>query len=65
MCLAQGPQRIDAGEAQTTAYRSRVKHSTTEPLSHCAPIYTFCYCGVLSSEVVFRKFFFFESLILT
>ena len=29
MCLAQGPQRSDAGEARTL--RSRVKHSTTEP----------------------------------
>ena len=32
MCLAQGPQRSDAGEAQTRAPRSRVKHSITEPL---------------------------------
>ena len=32
MCLAQGPQRSDAGEARTAALRSRVKHSTTEPL---------------------------------
>ena len=30
MCLAQGPQRSDAGEV--AAPRSRVKHSTTEPL---------------------------------
>ena len=39
MCLAQGPQRSDAGEARTcgpSALLSRVKHSTTEPLrSHC------------------------------
>ena len=32
MCLAQGPQHSDAGEARTVALRSRVKHSTTEPL---------------------------------
>ena len=32
MCLAQGPQCSDAGEAQTRVPRSRVKHSTTEPL---------------------------------
>ena len=32
MCLAQGPQRSDAGEARTRGPRSRVKHSTTEPL---------------------------------
>ena len=32
MCLAQGPQRSDAGEAQLAALLSRVKHSTTEPL---------------------------------
>ena len=32
MCLAQGPQRSYAGEARTAALRSRVKHSTTEPL---------------------------------
>ena len=32
MCLAQGPQSSDAGEAQPAALRSRVKHSTTEPL---------------------------------
>ena len=30
MCLAQGPQHSDTGETQTL--RSRVKHSTTEPL---------------------------------
>ena len=30
MCLAQGPQRNDAGEARTCGLR--VKHSTTEPL---------------------------------
>ena len=32
MCLAQGPQRSDAGEARTSSPQSRVKHSTTEPL---------------------------------
>ena len=32
MCLAQGPQHSDAGEAEFAAPRSRVKHSTTEPL---------------------------------
>ena len=32
MCLAQGPQRSDAGEAQTATSRSQVKRSTTEPL---------------------------------
>ena len=32
MCLAQGPQCSDAGEALTAVPRSRVKHSTTEPL---------------------------------
>ena len=32
MCLAQGPQHSDADEAQTWTHRSRVKHSTTEPL---------------------------------
>ena len=32
MCLAQGPQRSDAGEAQTRGPRSGVKRSTTEPL---------------------------------
>ena len=32
MCLAQGPQRSDAGEARTRGPLSRVKHSTTEPL---------------------------------
>ena len=32
MCLAQGPQRSDAGEAQPSASRSQVKHSATEPL---------------------------------
>ena len=36
MCLAQGPRRSDAGVAR----RSRVKHSTTEPLhSHVECIY--------------------------
>ena len=34
MCLAQGPQRIDARlvRLEPTTPRSRVKHSTTEPL---------------------------------
>ena len=32
MCLAQGPQRSDAGEAGTAAPGSQVKHSTTEQL---------------------------------
>ena len=32
MCLAQGPQHSDAGEAQSTAPRSRVKHSYIKPL---------------------------------
>ena len=32
MCLAQGPQRNDAGEAWTAALQFRVKRSTTEPL---------------------------------
>ena len=32
MCLAQGPQRSDAGEART-----RVPSASTLPLSHCAP----------------------------
>ena len=32
MCLAKGPQRSEAVEAQPAAPRSRVKHSTTEPL---------------------------------
>ena len=31
MCLAQGPRRSDAGEAQPVAPRSGIKHSTTEP----------------------------------
>ena len=30
MCLAQGPQRSDAGEARTRS--PLVKHSTTEPM---------------------------------
>ena len=32
MCLAQGPQRSDAGEARTLGIES-----STLPLSHCAP----------------------------
>ena len=32
MCLAQGPQHSDAGEAQPAVPQSRVKHSTTELL---------------------------------
>ena len=32
MCLAQGTQRSDAGEAQPAALQSRVKYSTNEPL---------------------------------
>ena len=33
MCLTQGPQRSDAGEAP----RSRVMHSTTEPPRSISP----------------------------
>ena len=40
MCLAQGPQRSDAGEARTRALRSRVKHSITEPLRSLYSIVT-------------------------
>ena len=32
MCLAQGPQRSDAGEAEPAAPQSPVKHSAIEPL---------------------------------
>ena len=32
MCLAQGPQRSDAGGLKPAAPWSPVKHSTTEPL---------------------------------
>ena len=32
MCLAQGPQRKTAVMLEPAASRSRVKHSTTEPL---------------------------------
>ena len=32
MCLAQGPQGSDALRLEPAALRSRVKHSTTEPL---------------------------------
>ena len=32
MCLAKGPQRSDASRLEPAAPRSRVKHSTTEPL---------------------------------
>ena len=32
MCLAQGPQRSDAGLLESATPRSRVKHSTTESL---------------------------------
>ena len=32
MCLAQGPQHNDAVWLEPAAPRSRVKHSTTEPL---------------------------------
>ena len=45
MCLAQGPQRSDADEAQTTPPRSRVKHSTTEPL-----------CSVVSYHLLKQRF---------
>ena len=32
MCFAQRPQRSDASEVEQAVPRSRVKHSTTEPL---------------------------------
>ena len=33
MCLSQGPQRSDAGEARTGASWSWVKHSSMEPVT--------------------------------
>ena len=36
-CSRLGPQCSDAGEAQTRAPRSQVKHYI--PLGHCAPVY--------------------------
>ena len=35
MCLAQGPQRGESGEART-----RGLESGTLPLSHCAPLFS-------------------------
>ena len=32
MCVAQGPQSSDPSKLETAAFRSRVKHSTSEPL---------------------------------
>ena len=58
MCLAQGPQRSDASEAQTRGPRSRVKHSTTEPLrSLNGPVNAHLICGVeKASMAYFTKF---------
>ena len=42
MCLAQGPQRSDAGEAQTRSLSVSSQASTTEPLR-------FQQCGILTS----------------
>ena len=41
MCLAQGPQHSDAGEARTRGPWSRVKHSTTEPLRSLLLVVTY------------------------
>ena len=38
--LAQEPQHKDAGEARTRDPRSRVKHSTTEPLRSMSIVHT-------------------------
>ena len=55
MCLVQGPQHSDAGKARTATPRSRVKHSTTEPLRFLICLggwlksygYIFCLCLLL------------------
>ena len=39
MCLAQGPQHIDAIRLEPAAPRSQVKHSTTEPLNSHKAVY--------------------------
>ena len=38
MCLAKGHIAVKPVMLEPAAPRSRVKHSTTEPLSHCASI---------------------------
>ena len=38
MCLAQGPQRSDAGEAQT-----RGASVSSQALYHCAPLGALCF----------------------
>ena len=42
MCPAQGPQRSDAGEAQTRGPSVSGLESSTLPLKHCAPS---CICN--------------------
>ena len=41
MCHAQGPQRSDAGEAQTCGHRSWVEHSTTKSLRSSTKAFSF------------------------
>ena len=45
MCLAQGPQRSDAGETQTSD--PSVKHSTTEPLRSLSLWISNVYCTLV------------------
>ena len=55
MCLAEEPQRGDADEGRTVTPRSRVKHSTTEPLSSRT------ICKFFNLDQWFRRFFIWRS----
>ena len=52
MCLAQGPQCSDASEAQPAAPRSRVKHSTTEPLRSLVIVVIFVVVMIVVAVVI-------------
>ena len=56
MCLAQGPQRSDTGEAQTRGPSARVKHSNTKPL--CSYLcmcknFKICFSKILFLNILF------------
>ena len=46
MCLAQGHNAVTSMRLESAAPRSRVKHSTTEPLRSLICVKQFCVCSL-------------------
>ena len=53
MCLAQGHNTVRPVRLDPAVTRSRVKHSTTEPL--CSPSLKYCKFGNFREVIIFAK----------